>query len=68
MKRSRDIAKRMREMLTQDKVGIKEGFSVALTGDLNRLLGDYFELTAPLDLAIAQSEDGEYLVQISAKA
>ena len=47
MKRSRDIAKRMREMLTQDKVGIKEGFSVALTGDLNRLLGDYFELTAP---------------------
>ena len=44
MREARDIAKRMREMLTMDKVGIKEGFSTALTNDLNRLLGDYFEL------------------------
>jgi len=68
MKRARDIARRMREMLTQDKVGIKEGFSVALTGDLNRLLGDYFELTAPTDVDITQSEDGAYLVKICAEA
>lgn len=68
MKQARDIAKRMRDMLTQDNVGIKEGFSTALTNDLNRLLGDYFNLSNPISVDISQTESGDYKIQISADA
>lgn len=68
MREARDIARRMREMLTQDKIGIKEGFSTALTNDLNRLLGDYFELASPIDIEIAQGEGGEYRITIASSA
>lgn len=68
MRRDREIASRMREMLTRDKVGVKEGFSTALSGDLNRLLGDYFELQEPVDIDIAFCENGEYKISVSACA
>ena len=68
MREARDIAKRMREMLTMDKVGIKEGFSTALTNDLNRLLGDYFELISPVNVDIVQGDGGSYKIQIDSLA
>ena len=68
MREARDIAKRMREMLTMDKVGIKEGFSTALTNDLNRLLGDYFELISPVNVDIVQGDGGAYKIQIDSLA
>ncbi len=68
MKAERDIAKRMREMLTQDKLGIKEGFSSALMNDLNKLLNDYFELDAPVEVEVELKENGKYAVNISAVA
>lgn len=68
MREARDIARRMREMLTMDKVGIKEGFSTALTNDLNRLLGDYFELVAPVNVDVVQEDGGAYKIQIDALA
>ena len=43
MRQDRNISVRLREMLTHDKINIREGFSTALNNDLNRLLGDYFE-------------------------
>jgi len=68
LKAERDIAKRMREMLTQDKLGIKEGFSSALMNDLNKLLNDYFELDAPVEVEVELKENGKYAVNISAVA
>jgi len=68
MRYDRNIALRMREMLTHDKVGIKEGFSTALNSDINRILGDYFDLEAPVDINITLTESGSYSVEIRGSA
>lgn len=68
MRQDRDIAKRMRDMLTHDKVGVKEGFSTALMGDLNRLLGDYFDLCDTAEVDVVLRENGEYGVTVTATA
>ncbi len=68
MKRDREIAKRMRDMLIHDKVGVKEGFSTALTGDLNRILNDYFDLTDAAEIDIVLMDSGEYRITVSASA
>lgn len=68
MKASKEIANRMRKMLTQDKVGIKEGFSTALENDVNNVLGDYFSLDGRAKIKVEQGEKGEYRICIEAKA
>ncbi|MEG1529867.1 MAG: hypothetical protein RR405_05870, partial [Clostridia bacterium] len=65
---SKEIEDRLRGILTRDKVGVKNGFMVALNGDLNRLLGDYFELSVCGDVKVEQNGDGEYEVEFCAKA
>ena len=56
----------MREMLTQDKLCIREGFVTAMKGDLNRLLDGYFALSSPISVAIDREQDGAaYTVNIS---
>ena len=68
MKASKQIASRMRDMLTRDKVGIKEGFSTALENDLNNVLGDYFSLDGRAKIDVAQNERGVYKITIEANA
>lgn len=68
MKASREIATRMRQMLTQDKVGIKQGFSTALENDVNNVLRDYFALDGRAKIKVEQSEKGEYKIAIEAVA
>lgn len=68
MRRDRDIARRMRDMLTHDKVGIKEGFSTAFVGDINRLLADYFDIAEEADTDVTLHENGEYKIVITATA
>ena len=68
MKASKQIASRMRDMLTRDKVGIKEGFSTALENDLNNVLGDYFSLDGRAKIDVAQNERGVYKIKIEANA
>ena len=68
MRQDRNISLRLRDMLTHDKVNIREGFSTALNNDLNRLLGDYFELNEPVSVVVTLMEDGEYVVKIHACA
>ncbi len=68
MRQDRNISVRLREMLTHDKVNIREGFSTALNNDLNRLLGDYFELTEPVNVLVTLMEDGAYDLKIHAGA
>lgn len=68
MRQDRNISLRLREMLTHDKVNIKEGFSTALNNDLNRLLCDYFDLKEPISISVTLRENGEYDVHINACA
>lgn len=68
MKASREIATRMRQMLTQDKVGIKQGFSTALENDVNNVLRDYFALDGRAKIKVEQNEKGEYKIAIEAVA
>ena len=68
MKASKEIANRMREMLTWDKVGIKEGFATALSNDVNNLLCDYFSLDGDAKISVAQAENGTYKIEIEAFA
>lgn len=68
MKASKEIANRMRKMLTQDKVGIKEGFSTALENDVNNVIGDYFSLDGRAKIQVEQGEKGEYRICIEANA
>lgn len=65
---SRLMEERLREILTRDQTGVGEGFSAALTGDLARVLGDYFELTSPPVIAVTRSEDGGFEVRAEARA
>lgn len=64
MRADRQIAKRMREMLTQDKVGVKDGFATLLANDVNRLLKDYFDLKEDVKVNISQMENGMYGIEI----
>lgn len=68
MKLAEEMADRLRGMLTRDKIGVKEGFMTALNNDLNRLLGDYFELEEECGLNIEQDTGGNYLLTLGARA
>lgn len=68
MRIDRDISMRMRDMLTHDKVDIRAGFSAAMTKDLQKVLGDYFELSAPVHVEVCQQNDGKYSVSVNCVA
>lgn len=68
MRADRDISNRMRQILTRDKLGVKEGFITALNNDCNHLFNDYFELNGRLAVRIEQTEDGQYSLSITGKA
>ena len=59
MRADREISKRMREMLTQDKIVIKDGFISAMKGDLGKVLDAYFALASPIGVSIERGENGE---------
>lgn len=65
---SRLMTERMKEMLIRDKMGVGEGFSSALTSDLGRVLGDYFDTLSAPTVAVARNEDGEYEVTVTVLA
>ncbi len=66
MRSDRDISSRMREMLVQDKIFIREGFLTAMKSDLGKLLDGYFELASPIGVAIDRECDGAaYTVRVT---
>lgn len=65
MKINRDVSNRMREMLSQDKIVISEGFVAAMKGDLGKLLDGYFKLSSPIAISIERGEDDSLVVRIS---
>lgn len=68
MKADKEMVKRLRNMLTRDKTGIKEGFSIALNKELNHMLSDYFELEGECELQIEPNENGGYNLSLQTSA
>lgn len=68
MRADREIAQRMRDMLTFDKVNVKEGFLAALNGDLTKLFADYFVPSGEVCVEIAQRQNGAYEVTVTLEA
>lgn len=54
----RDISRRMREMLTGDKLFVSEGFMTAVKSELTRLLENYFCMSSPINVSIEREQDG----------
>lgn len=65
---ARMMTDRLRAMLVRDKMGVKDGFLSALSGDVKRVLGDYFDLSADPAVAVTCNDDGEYEVTVLARA
>ncbi len=68
MRVSRDIANRMRDMLTHDKIGVKDGFCTALENDIGGLLSNYFQLADKVHIHIFQQDNGTYGIKIDTTA
>lgn len=65
---SKEMENRLKNMLTRDKMGVGQGFLTALSGDLNRLLGDYFSLDGEVKTEINPLDDGTYEIKIVGSA
>ncbi len=62
MRASKEMTTRLREILTRDKVGMKDGFRAILNKDANALFSEYFEMADEGDVKVEQNEDGLYTV------
>ncbi len=68
MNESKQIAKRLKKVLLQDKIYAYEGLSKALEGDIKMLLGYYMNVIGDVSINIDILDSGEYQVNIFAKA
>lgn len=62
------ISKRLRDMLTHDKLSLDDGFMTAFKTDITHIVGDYFDLTGEVQINVEQGEDGKYFVSVTAQA
>ena len=68
MNESKQIAKRLKKVLLQDKIYAYEGLSKALEGDLRTLLSYYMNIVGDVSVNIDILDSVEYQVNVSAKA
>lgn len=68
MNESKQIAKRLKKVLLQDKIYAYEGLSKALEGDLRTLFSYYMNIVGDVSVNIDILDSGEYQVNVSAKA
>lgn len=68
MNESKMMTKRLKRVLLQDKITAYEGLIKALESDVAMLLGYYMTLTGELSVNIDVLDEGNYQINISAKA
>ena len=68
MNESKMMARRLKKVLMQDKINAYEGLTRALESDLKILLGCYMTLCGDVNINIDIVDEGEYQINISAKA
>ena len=62
------MAKRLKRVLLQDKIVAYEGLTKALESDIKTLLSYYMTLSGELSVNIDVLDEGNYQINISAKA
>ncbi len=68
MNESKQMAKRLKKVLLQDKIIAYEGLTKALESDVKLLLGYYMTIVGDLHVNIDVLDSGEYQINISVKA
>lgn len=68
MNESKIMERRLKKVLMQDKINSYEGLTRALESDLRLLLGCYVSLCGDVNINIDIVDNGEYQINISAKA
>ena len=68
MNESKMMAKRLKRVLLQDKITAYEGLTKALEIDIKTLLSYYMTLSGDLSVNIDVLEEGNYQINIFAKA
>lgn len=68
MNESKMMAKRLKRVLLQDKIVAYEGLTKALESDIKMLLSYYMTLSGELSVNIDVLDEGNYQINISAKA
>ena len=62
------MERRLKKVLMQDKINAYEGLTKTLESDLRLLLECYMTLRGDVSINIDVTSDGEYQINISAKA
>ena len=68
MNESKMMAKRLKRVLLQDKITAYEGLTKAFESDIKTLLSYYMTLSGDLSVNIDVLEEGNYQINIFAKA
>ncbi len=68
MNESKMMTKRLKRVLLQDKITAYEGLTKALESDIKTLLSYYMTLSGDLSVNIDVLEEGNYQINIFAKA
>ncbi len=68
MNESKMMAKRLKRVLLQDKITAYEGLTKALESDIKTVLSYYMTLSGDLSVNIDVLEEGNYQINIFAKA
>ena len=68
MNESKMMERRLKKVLMQDKINAYEGLTRALESDLRILLNCYMTLCGDVNINIDIVDNGEYQINISAKA
>ncbi len=68
MKINSIVEARLRDMLTNDKFGLSDGFLTSFKGEILTVLRDYFEIEDKPRVDIKENENGKIEISISADA
>ncbi|MBQ9276121.1 MAG: cell division topological specificity factor MinE [Clostridia bacterium] len=62
------VESRLRVLLTNDKLGLSDGFLTAFKGEISAVFRDYFEGADKPEVDIKENENGKIEIVVSASA
>ncbi len=68
MKINHIVESRLRDMLTNDKLGPTDGFLTAFKGEMSSVLRDYFDIEGKPQVDIKENENGKIEIVVSVRA
>ena len=68
MKINHIVEARLRDMLTNDKLGLSDGFLTAFKGEISSVFRDYFEGADKPQVDVKENENGKIEIVVSVSA